>query len=145
MGNSAKEEVSMEKKYLAIVIICFGWMVSFPTAIYLHQIMNPPFSFDDSDRPFDIASVSFFGTSATVPNYINMTIQNTSRFPWTLTDTAKVNGKNYTVSSTYGLTCVQGYSITIKIANVNWTSGNQYSIALLLTSGLEIGSVCTAP
>jgi len=144
-GNSAKEEVSMEKKYLAIVIICFGWMVSFPTAVYLHQIMNPPFNFDDSSRLVNIASVSFSGTSATATNYINMTIQNTSRLPWTLTDTAKVNGKDYTATSTYGLTCVQGYSITIKIANVNWISGNHYSIALILTSGFKITYDCTAP
>lgn len=151
-GNSAKEEVSVEKKYLAIVIICFGWMVSFPTAIYLHQIMNPTFSFDGSNRLFNIVSVSFSGTSATAPNYINMTIQNTGVVPWTLTNTAQVNSltglavKSIGNGAATNLNCTNGKQIGISITmTTGWVSGNQYSVVLLMTDGFEITYVCTTP
>jgi hypothetical protein len=124
-----------------VVVVILGLL----TAVWLTlNPRGPTFAFTKSDE-FTITGVVFGGISSNATNYINMTIQNIGSSPWTLTNTAQVNSAtSLTVSSTYGLTCAQGYSITIKIANVNWISGNQYSITLLLTDGNKITYFATA-
>jgi len=126
---------------LVAVVIILGLV----TGLWL--ILNQPeqnLGFTKIDQ-FSVASIVFGGTPSNATDYINMTIQNTGSSPWTLTDTAQVDSvTGLTVSSTYGLTCAPGYSITIKIANLNWISGNQYSITLLLTDGNKITYVATA-
>lgn len=104
---------------------------------------GPTFSFVKTDQ-FTVAEAIFGGTSSNATNYINMTIQNTGASAWTLTKTAQVNDINHTVSSTYGLTCANGASITVKIANVNWISGNEYSMVLLDTTGNKFTYEATA-
>ena len=115
------------------------------TALWL--ILNsggPTFAFVKTDE-FTVASTVFGGTSSSATNYINVTIQNTGSSTWTLQSKAQVNNvTSLKVSSTYGLTCVPNYSITVKIANVNWTDGNQYLITLLLTDGNKITYVAGA-
>jgi hypothetical protein len=142
----------MEKKYLAIVIICLGWMVSFPTAIYLYQIMNRPVFDGPFSRQFNIASVSYSGISGGAPNYINMTIQNTGVVPWTLTNTAQVNAvtglavTDLSVKNCNAYNCTNGNSIRISVTmSPSWVSGNQYSITLLTTDGTKITHVSSAP
>jgi hypothetical protein len=112
----------------------------------LWLILNPSgstFAFVKTDQ-FNIVEVIFGGTSSNASNYINMTIQNTGASAWTLTKTAQVNGINHTVSSTYGLTCANTEFITVKIANVNWISGNEYSMVLLDTTGNKFTYEATA-
>jgi hypothetical protein len=105
---------------------------------------RPTFTFVKTDQ-YNVAVIVFGGTPSNATNYINMTIQNTGSHWWTITNPAQVNSVwGLKVSSTYGLTCVGGASITVKIANVNWITGNQYSMVLLLTDGTKITWVATA-
>jgi hypothetical protein len=105
------------------------------------------FTFTKTDQ-FNVASLTFGGTSNTAGNYINMTIQNTGTSSWTLDATGMVNGvTGYVISAWTGcsLTVGAGGSIIIKIANVGWISGYQYSIELSTTSSTEITYVANAP
>jgi hypothetical protein len=123
-------------RIIIIVVLVVVVILGSLTAVWL--ILNPrgpTFAFTKTDQ-FNVVEVVFGGTSSDATNYINMTIQNTGSSPWTLTNTAQVNSvTGLKVSSTYGLTCDYGSSITVKIANVNWITGNVYSMKLLLTDG----------
>jgi hypothetical protein len=127
----------MEKKYLAIVIICLGWLVSFPTAIYLHQIMNPPLVFAPMKTDqFNVVAVNFGGTANQSTNYINMTIQNIGSSSFTISSGAKVNGVWKPLIAQ--VTIQAGYSTIVRILNVGWEYGQQYRIELILTDGTKI-------
>jgi len=103
---------------------------------------------------YDVANMSFFGTSGASTNYINMTIQNTGSSPWTLTSTAQVNSvtglavtpwwPNYN-KATPAYNCTNGNNIKITIANVGWTSRQQYGVTFLLTDGDKITYSAIAP
>jgi hypothetical protein len=106
------------------------------------------FTFTKTDQ-FNIASMTFFGTSGVANNAINMTIQNTGSTSWTLTNTAQVNSVTgltvISIGNRNALNCTNGRSINISITNVGWVSGNQYSVTLLLTDGNKITYVANAP
>jgi len=130
--------------------------VSLASAVCLYRIMNPsptfgPFIIDD----WRVASVVFTGTSATAPNYINTTIQNTGSSPWTLNTRAQVNSLTSLAVTATGdppngagsLTCPSGKQIAILImmGTTPWVSGNQYSITLLLSNGWKMTYATVAP
>ena len=105
-------------------------------------------TFTETDQ-FNIASVTFFGTSGVADNAINMTIQNTGSSSWTLTNTAQVNSVTgltvISIGNRDALNCTSGKSINISITSVGWISGNQYSISMNMTDGTKIAYICNAP
>jgi len=146
----------MEKKYLAIVIICLGWLVSFPTALYLYQLMNP--FYVPGPTPMEelyLVRLSFIGTSNTTGNTIQMVIQNAGQMPWTLTNKAQVNSftglpvASFDNNPAGALNCSSGNQVKVYItttpASGGWVSGNKYSITLLTTKGTNITNVSSAP
>jgi hypothetical protein len=98
---------------------------------------------------FNVASVVFIGTSPYTS--INMTLQNTGSFPWTITSPAQINSLTNVALTATGpartLTCAAGAAINILLtpAAGYLVSGNQYSITVLLSDGNKVTYVATAP
>jgi hypothetical protein len=157
MGTQQGEKVSMKKQwYIAILIL--GLIVALASGIlycYLPQIMGPKLVFAPfNTHPFNVASISFTGTSATAPNYINMTIQNTGDSSWTLNNTAQVNSVTgltafvKSIDNRGALNCTDGKSIKISITmptSAPWKDGQQYSITMYTVNGFKLSYVATAP
>jgi hypothetical protein len=105
------------------------------------------FSYTKNDL-FQVNSVVFIGTSPYAG--INMSIQNTGSSWWTLASTAQVNSITDLDVTSIGndakLNCSNSRQIEISIAMIpGWTSGNQYSVTLIMTDGNKITYVTTAP
>ncbi len=142
----------MEKKYIAIVLI-LAFIVGLLSA-YWYEISNEQIPAPVPTDQFNVASITFFGTSGSTSNAINMSIQNVGYASWTIqTGPDFSTPAIYTVtamSPTYNhnnnkLNCTNGNTVGISVTNVGWVSGNRYSITLMLTDGNRITYVSTAP
>jgi flagellin-like protein len=119
---------------LAVSITCGAWMGGLT------------YSFAKNDQ-FTVNSVVFTGTS---PNYngINTSIQNTGSSSWTVGSPGHINSASNVVVTASGaantLTAAAGKTIYVQLA-YTCTSGNQYTVTLLMTDGNRISYVATAP
>jgi len=135
-------------RIIIIAVLVVVMILGVLTALWL--ILNPrgpTFAFTKNDI-FAVTGIVFGGSPSNATNYVDVTIQNSGSLTWTLQSKAQVNSvTGLKVSSTYGArvpTCASGYSITVKIANVNWTDGSQYFTTLLLTDGNKFSYIATA-
>ena len=141
------------QKRFAILLIAIGCGLACGLSFAIIWISNyyaqsnptiPGFPKNDQ---LTVNSCTFFGTA---PSYtaINMSIKNTGSSLWTLSSIAQVNSlTNVVVKSCRNngnLNCTQGKTINIYLTTP-CTSGNHYSITLLLTDGNKITYVATAP
>jgi flagellin-like protein len=149
MRRLLKSRKALSPVIASIILVAVTVAVSIAVAAWMGALT---FSFTKTDQ-FNVASMSFFGTTATAPNYINMTIQNTGSSSWTLTNTAQVN--SYTglavisIGNKGAFNCTNSkqisISITMSAATGGWASGQQYSVVLLMSDGTKITYVASAP
>jgi len=92
---------------------------------------------------YNVAAVNFCGTSGQATNYINITLQNTGTASFIIDTAAKVNGVAKTLTAQ--VTIAAGSTAVVKIPNVGWVNGNQYSMELLTTQGTKITYIANAP
>jgi hypothetical protein len=110
------------------------------------QVAQPP------PDQFNVASAFFMrvGASPTY-TYVNMSIQNTGSSSWTITSPAQVNANTNVPAAVTGtdatsLTCLSGKTIYVTLTPTGgFTSGNQYSMTILMSDGNKITYVATAP
>jgi len=143
MNKLLKSRKALSPVIASIILVAVTVAVSIAVAAWMGALT---FSFTKNDQ-FQVNSMTFYGTSGSATNAINMSIQNTGSASWTIQTTAQVNTPNtYTVNAmfpTYNhnnnkLNCTNGNTINISIINVGWVSGNQYSVTLLLADGNKI-------
>jgi hypothetical protein len=149
-----EESRQWKQTYIAGVFIIVFFAGGLLSGMYLSQILSPQSGPPRIDL-FQINSMTFFGTSGSATNAINMSIKNTGWASWTIdnsgraqVNTSQIYGPHalYTVaamSPTYNrnnnkLNCTNGNTINIAITGVGWTSGNVYYVTLLLTDGVKI-------
>ncbi|HML03022.1 MAG TPA: archaellin/type IV pilin N-terminal domain-containing protein [Candidatus Bathyarchaeia archaeon] len=145
MNKLLKSRKALSPVIASIILVAVTVAVSIAVAAWMGALT---FSFTKNDQ-FTIASV-VFGTTAPTYTYINMTISNTGSSSWTITSPAQINSVTTVPVTAYtSLTCAAGSSITIKLTpatgNPTLSSGNQYSITVLLSDGNKITWVGNAP
>jgi flagellin-like protein len=149
MNKLLKSRKALSPVIASIILVAVTVAVSIAVAAWMGALT---FSFTKTDQ-FNVASVVFKGTSPYT--LINMSIQNTGSSSWTIsTSPAQVNSfTNFTVAATgtaNTLTAAATKTIYVTLtpptspANI-LTSGNQYSITILLTDGNKITYVARAP
>jgi flagellin-like protein len=144
MNKLLKSRKALSPVIASIILVAVTVAVSIAVAAWMGALT---FSFTKNDQ-FTVNSCTFWGTT---PSYtaINMSIQNTGTSAWTISSTGgQVNAlTGLTVKScgnSGNLNCTNGKTINIYITTP-CTSGNQYSITLLLSDGNKITYVATAP
>jgi flagellin-like protein len=149
MNKLLKSRRALSPVIASIILVAVTVAVSIAVAAWMGALT---FSFTKTDQ-FQVNSVVFVGSSPYTS--INMSIQNTGSGSWTIsTNPAQVNTfLNFTVAATgtaNTLTAAPSKTIYVKLTPPTspasiLTSGNQYSITLLLTDGNKITYVATAP
>jgi len=139
-----KSRKALSPVIASIILVAVTVAVSIAVAAWMGALT---FSFTKNDQ-FTVNSCTFFGTT---PSYtaINMSIQNTGTSAWTISSTGgQVNSLTGLTVKSCGnggnLNCTNGKTINIYITTP-CTSGNQYSITLLLSDGNKITYVAQAP
>jgi len=150
--NIADHDRSQKRFAILLIAIGCGLACGLSFAIiwisnYYAQ-SNPTIPGFPKNDQFTVNSCTFFGTA---PSYtaINMSIQNTGTSAWTISSTGgQVNSLTGLTVKSCGnggnLNCTNGKTINIYITTP-CTSGNQYSITLLLSDGNKITYVAQAP
>jgi flagellin-like protein len=143
MSKRLKSRKALSPVIATIILVAVTVAVSIAVAAWMGALT---FSFTKTDQ-FQVNSVVFISTSPYTG--INMSIQNTGSSSWTVTSTAQINSATnvpVTVTGTgaTSLTCAAGKTIYIKLT-YTCTSGNQYTITLLLSDGNKISYVSVAP
>jgi len=145
MNKLLKSRKALSPVIASIILVAVTVAVSIAVAVWMGALT---FSFTHTDQ-FNINLLAFGGTTGNAGNYINMTIQNTGSSPWTLSSTVQVNGKSLASPliawTGYSVTVQPGNNTIVKIQNVGWLNGNQYSVLLITTSGTKITDVGYAP
>jgi flagellin-like protein len=148
MNKLLKSRKALSPVIASIILVAVTVAVSIAVAAWMGALT---FSFTKTDQ-FNIASCTFLPVGGPTYSYINMSIQNTGSSSWTITSPAQINTNTnvpltYTGSGATSLTCVSGATIYVKLTPPASTlsSGNQYSITILLTDGNKITYVATAP
>jgi flagellin-like protein len=147
MNKLLKSRKALSPVIASIILVAVTVAVSIAVAAWMGALT---FSFTKNDQ-FTVNSVTFFGTTPTYTE-INMTIQNTGASSWTIQSTAQVNSLTNVQVISMGnkpatpmsFNCTNGNAIRVSLIT-GATSGNQYSITLLLTDGNKITYVATAP
>ena len=143
MNKLLKSRKALSPVIASIILVAVTVAVSIAVAAWMGALT---FSFTKNDQ-FTVNSVTFYGTTPTY-TAINMTIQNTGASSWTIQSTAQVNSlTNVQVISILNkglFNCTNGNTIKVSLLT-GATSGNQYSITLLLTDGNKITYVAQAP
>jgi flagellin-like protein len=146
MNKLFKSRKALSPVIASIILVAVTVAVSIAVAAWMGALT---FSFTKNDQ-FTVNSCTFFGTT---PSYtaINMSIQNTGASSWSLTTPAQVNSLTtvplISIGNKGNLNCTNGKIINISLTPPAGTlsSGNQYSITLLLSDGNKITYVATAP
>jgi flagellin-like protein len=144
MRKLLKSKKALSPVVAAIILIAVTVAVSIAVAAWMGALT---FTFMKTEQ-FNVAAVNFYGTSGSGSNYINMTIQNTGNSQFVIDTAATVTGSGITTPSktlAAQVPIAAGSSVVVKIPNVGWTNGNQYSIQLLTTQGNKITYVANSP
>jgi flagellin-like protein len=144
MRKLLKSRKALSPVVAAIILIAVTVAVSIAVAAWMGALT---FTFMKTEQ-FNVAAVSFVGTSGSGTNSITLTIQDTGSSSFTITTAAKVNGVSkiatFTSPST-NMTVGAGGTSYISITNVGWTNGQQYNMELLTASGNKISYIANAP
>ena len=133
----------MEKKYIAIVSI-IALSAGLASAVYLYQILNPPFygSFLKTEE-LQIISVTFPTSNSAVISITDTGASTLTIQYVTINDVVKTLAYGGSIGTDGSLAKDQGG--TLPISSWTWTAGNKYTFAIITTSGNKFTYTAVAP
>jgi flagellin-like protein len=145
MNKLLKSKKALSPVIASIILVAVTVAVSIAVAAWMGALT---FSFTKTDQ-FNVGSCIFLPSGGPTYTSINMSIQNTGSSAWTITSPCQINTATnvplaYTGTGITSLTCVAGKTIYVSITYAA-SSGNQYSITILLSDGNKITYVAKAP
>jgi flagellin-like protein len=142
MNELLKSRKALSPTIATTILVAVTVAVSIAVAGWLGALT---FSYTKNDL-FQVTSIVFIGTSPY--SGINMSIQNTGSSSWTIVTPARINSATNVAVTATGtantLTAAAGKTICIQLA-YTCTSGDQYTITVLLSDGNKITYVAEAP
>lgn len=124
----------MERKYIAVVLV-IALIAGLASAIYLYQIMNPPFP----PRPYRTEELKIISLTFPTSNSAVISVTNTGVITWTVSsitiDDVAMTNVAYGGSFDSSRSLAKGQSGTVTIGGWTWTSGHKCTFAVITTSG----------